>query len=228
MKLSYTGQPLSKKHGMVFGVPAKGPRKLRFARGFSFPHNFDGNSLFVRNLVKPAQREGLLKEAKRLVPFFECSKMGASVSPNAPLPIERLLSDCFRFFYNGVPVVIKWTGPFHLHGGKPNLLRHDFLAHQRAVRAGQIDTSFYILRSPKVYGKVGDFLVMEYVSNAIKQEASLRESFTNARGQLERNLHFLEMENRLSFPLERPQSRHLMAAGVENGKWIFYLPYDYD
>lgn len=223
MKLSYTGKPLSERHGKVFRNIPRSKGKRVVARTFSFPTRVLGNALFKRNLVKLNERGALLGEARRLVSLAKHSKFITTIK--AP-GVETIAPCVFRFFHKGVPVVIKWTGPALQHGGEYALLRHDFLAHQRAVRSGKIDAKSYVLRSPKVYGQIGGFLVLECINNAREQFIRLSD-FSSARKDLARNLDFLCKKGTLSFSEITPQVMHVMTTGVEGGKWVFYLPYDY-
>lgn len=188
-------------------------------------------SVYRRRLVPPSQRPELLRYLRQNLfkpNFFENL-------PNVHEGCIRRLD--FHFYTNGkegvVPVAIKDTDyKFDLyprHEGKNfKDLRKIFLAHQQAVKKGRIRAKKYLLRSPKVYGTIGDFLVMEYIA-----ETPLpRNLWKKIWPELETNLSRLG-EKGPEKGFSRPQAWHAMPVANTNpksplkGKWVVFLPYDY-
>jgi len=204
------------------------------------------NALVKRNIVKLDQRKAMMDALrKRLRAPNGWQSMEGIPSKN---PFFRL----FRF--GDIKVVIKATYGDPSAGGDWKKVRRDFLTHQKAVRSGGIKTTKYILRSPKVYGLIGEqFLAMEciedkrpkshlgeyiednrfqsqLVPSIIKSNKlsgpNYREvvkDFSIAINELKKNLSWLKKHG---MP-ETPQTNHMMTTGKYNGKWVFYLPYDY-
>ena len=65
------------------------------------------------------------------------------------------------------------------HGFYYKRLRRDFLLHQRAVRAGSLKSGRYILKSIKVHGRIGKYLVMSRIKpiEIYELPQSVRENF---------------------------------------------------
>ncbi|MFA4855566.1 MAG: hypothetical protein WC634_03215 [archaeon] len=133
------------------------------------------------------------------------------------------------FDFNGYKVVIKLV-PNERQGLDFKRLRGDFLAHQRAVRRGLIKPQHYTLRSPRVYGVVGHFLVMEYVTPLLDQWR-LGPKINIVKDELKTN--FLVLQKRNLVGHYAPQSSDLIPAGSTNpsnpkeSKLVVFLPYDY-
>jgi len=132
------------------------------------------------------------------------------------------------FDFNGTRVVIK-LAPNEWQGLDFKRLRGDFLAHQRAVRRGLIKPQHYTLRSPRVYGVVGHFLVMEYVTPL--DQWRLGPKINIVKDELKTN--FLVLQKRNLVGHYAPQSSDLIPAGETNpsnpeeSKLVVFLPYDY-
>jgi len=218
MKRSYTGAPLSERHSKMFASVSSFPEK-RFGRRFSFRPS--ESPLFKRTLVKRSEIKNLTFRVEELIREI--------IQDHGTAGVRKIRSFIYEFDYKGVPVIIKDVGQGNLHGSDPELLRRDFLVHQRMARAGVIDTTKYILISPKVYIKIGRFLVMERVNELPLESMTGLElvSFFAARSALESNLNYLF--NKSFLPSGRPPQAdsHLMPIGQKNDRWVFCLPYDY-
>ncbi len=187
-------------------------------------------SVYKRQLVPPSQRPELLHYLRQNLfkpDFFKA------------LPTlygSRIKRLDFHFFVGEqehvVPVAIKNTSAIGLYpesqGKNFEEIRESFLAHQRAVRSGRINPKTYILRSPKVYGRIGDFLVMEFVAE------------TNLPWELRKDVpielvrNFLRLKDKnLIGKRPVPQTWNLITVASTNpgnpkeGKWVVFLPYDY-
>ena len=187
---------------------------------------------YKRHLVPPSQRPELLR------------LLGKKLSEPAffkklPLLCSGVVKRFdFHFSLNGqeqvVPVAIKDTSwPMQtLHGSEFEEIRNVFLAYQKAVRNGGIVPKACILRSSKVYGFIGRFLVMEYIA-----QVSLPEEFwASIESELRANLSRLKIKTgimRAAGLAVVPQVDHMMtvantnSGNPKNGKWIIFLPYDY-
>jgi hypothetical protein len=121
-------------------------------------------------------------------------------------------------------------------GRRYNSYRRVYLLHQLADRAGLIDTSPYTLCTPKVYGRVKDFVAMEYVEDRYNVSNLSVDELTDATVSIARqifneNINFLikvHDSSKPRTPLKEftPQSFHTICPGIKNGKVILYGIYD--
>lgn len=163
--------------------------------------------------------ENLIAQAREKLSspvFFECLPM-LGMSPRV-----RLAE------IGGVKVVIKHTESNEMQGYLYENLRKSFLRHQLAVRAGKIKPEHYILRSPKVFARIGPYLLMRYVNEYPSTEYAAnneeRESTFRARKELISN--FEKINGRGFYG---PQFSDMMfeRGSYRDGKWRIFLPYDH-
>jgi len=213
-----------------FKMKLKSPKmrkldKLRRAR-----ETVPTGRIYRRHLVPPSKRPALLKLlGKKLSEpgFFK----------NLPILYQSTVKRFDFHFFSGkqqyiVPVAIKntafWEAPPASSDGRDyGELRKAFLAHNRAVYSGLIKPERYIMRSPKVYVRIGDFLVMEFVNSlGFNAYGPLKGVFDEIHG----NFLFLKKKRLIS---ESPQYVHIMPVANTNpadpkkGKWIVFSSYDY-
>lgn len=127
------------------------------------------------------------------------------------------------FDFKNMPVAIKDTsmGGYRVpieHGFGFEEIRSGFLAHQRALRSGEIKAEHYVLRTIKVYGRIKHFLIMEYISH--KRAVPMPVSVSS---ELTRNFGFLKREGLIR---KETQRYHYVAIGNTNPLVVF-LAYDY-
>jgi len=125
-----------------------------------------------------------------------------------------------------------------IHGGNYEKIRKLLLAHQAGVLEGKINPKSYVLRSIKVYGRIGEFLVMDYVQgkgyyyhyflpysgtsgtidlkDVREAKNEIEQNFCKVVGVNQKHLQFFDM-----IVAGKTNPAH-----PEKGKWIFYLPYD--
>lgn len=126
-------------------------------------------------------------------------------------------------------------------------VRDSLAGHHKAVRAGIVDASMYRLHLPRPYGIVGErFLAMEWIPEVrasefkdnlkkacLKDEGmrAVMDSFQSAYAQYEANMKKLMKEGFISHG-HVMQIGQAMVAGhtnprrLDEGKWVFYIPYD--
>ena len=190
--------------------------------------------IFKRQLLKPPFRKALLKELDaRLNDKTFFSKLN---------PLGTKYGRVKEYEFMGVQVAVKNTDGTNSHGGNYKEIRKDIMQHQIAVRKGQINAPLYILRTPRVYGVVDNYLIMEKVKdmrngrhhNDWRQEPTYPKIVDLAYTQLAENLRYLkktkkslttEIHAQVSLDQEG-SSPHFIPTGIENGKVIFYAPYD--
>ena len=186
---------------------------------------FHNNPLLNRHLMPQPLRKELLQTLRiklRKRSFFLSLK---SVNPQDFLESVRI------FYFRGQKVVIKDAKPglSGAHGLSYEKHRKAFLQHQQAARQGRIDTSWYVLRTPKVYGRVGQYLIMEHVENKLgaiyRKGGKDWEIWQNATQQLALNISTLQEQNEMKIVHDN-QVVHYMCAGIQNGKAIIYPVYD--
>jgi len=136
--------------------------------------------------------------------------------------------------FEGTTFAIKNTHGMVSHGFDAEKMRKDFLAHQMAIRKGELKATHYKLRSIKLLGKIGDYLVMQYIPiiniREMRANHQWAQSHVRAYGELAGNLLTLHNTGKID---RVPQYSDLRSTGntnpsdVNKGKWVFYLPYDY-
>src|SRR3989338_6536615 len=78
-----------------------------------------------------------------------------------------------KYMFGNVPIVIKDTwGDLH-HGHKFEVLRKIFYDHNFQVRQKKINAEKYRIIMPRVFGRIGDYLVMEYMQGMDFETAQL-------------------------------------------------------
>ncbi|MCD6479000.1 MAG: hypothetical protein J7L44_03890 [Candidatus Diapherotrites archaeon] len=141
------------------------------------------------------------------------------------------------FYYEGIPVAIKDTGRLERHGFDYEKIRKALLVHQKAVLEGKIKPNHYRIVTPKVYGQIGRYLIMEYIEHkehpkpgVTKNQAEIT-SYREAYRELEDNF-MKAIKISKAYDVDVPQLIHLMVLGNTNpknpkkGTWLFSLPYD--
>lgn len=175
----------------------------------------DKRIAFKRFLVPPKQRQGLLRflEKKNLKLLFD------------GLPIIYNFS-VRRTFFKGIPVIIKDTRGGIAHGFDFERARKAFLVHQKALRQGQIKAIHYKMKSPKVYGRIENFLIMEYVPTSPEEKKlffaspafkELKENFII----LHRNGLIKEIPQLDAMPVKVESTK------LSERKWLVFLPNDW-
>jgi hypothetical protein len=151
--------------------------------------------------------------------------------------IGKSMGNVKLFYYDGIPVVIKDTGRRDTHGFNYKEIRKALFIHQKAVREGKISPKRYRIITPKVYGQIGRYLVMEYMEHKEHPKPGVTEnqaeitSFKEAYRELEDNFMEAIMVKK-AYEVDIPQLIHLMVLGntnpknPEKGIWLFSLPYD--
>lgn len=134
-----------------------------------------------------------------------------------------------KFCYEGQTVAIKSTDGTEMHGHNFKKLRKTFLAHHLLLKTGSINAKYYKLRSARVIGRIRNYLIMSFVEgkradqmrfNNVEEEAS----FSSALVELRENFSELKKQGHIE---QSPQFLHLIVAGKQQGKWVFYFPYDF-
>ncbi len=177
-----------------------------------------GNPLFKRHLIPQKNRKTMLKilQKKLNEKFFDSLPKLQDYNPQI-----RVCK------YNGKRVIIKDTKGNQDEGFNFQELRNSFLEHQKSARQKAINTDSYILRSPKIYGRIGNYLVMELIEDKYEEIYSSRPELRNkmvmAFNQLRRNFRKLKSDKLI----KRIPQLYPMITGIENSRWVFYLSYDY-
>ncbi|MBN2067245.1 MAG: hypothetical protein JW744_02145, partial [Candidatus Diapherotrites archaeon] len=183
-----------------------------------------GKRLLGRDQMKHKRMMKFLKKRLREKGFFESL-------PDLGGPPYGNMKACDL---GGFELAIKNTFGFKEHGSDFKKFRSVFLAHQMAVKEGRLNPQHYILKSIKVYGKIGNFLVMQRVKEKPVAEMGYAEktSFETARSEVKKNFEELFAEHEIKRP---PQTRkHVLAVEntkpqqPEKGKWVVCLPYDFE
>ncbi len=172
---------------------------------------------FQRKLAQP------LSSRKEMMDFLKSrlSQIFFSALPTIRFKVRK-------FMWNGKPVVIKDTLGFIDQGYQYDNTRKAILLHQRAVRSGKISARHYRIKTPKVYGRIGNYLVMEFMQGKNYDDNS--GNLGMAYQELKENFKKLCIENLLT----EPQLHDLIVLGNSNpgnperGVWYFSLPYDFE
>ncbi len=171
-----------------------------------------------RHLVKLNERKELMSELKRKLQDKKFFATLESIDCRNPSYVRK-------YYFKGMRAAIKDTRNNPNEGFDYEKFRKAFLLHQKAVRNKKIKADKYILRSPKVYGRIGQYTIMEYIKKINLETLTFKEitELSKARKELEENLEILAKGK----SGEKLQEFHAMCQGKENGKWVISLPYDY-
>lgn len=188
-----------------------------------------------RNVIHKNKWRELKKELSKKLrnpKFFENLEKTFSVKSFTSEKVKR-------YSFKGKPVAIKDTQGFKKEGFNYKKFRKAILVHQKAIRGKvkgvEINAKNYKLVTPKVFGRIGNYLIMEYMNEMktkriFSESKSVVESFLNAQKQMKKNFDSLE---ELLPEYEAPQIAQYMVLGntnpkkPEKGRWIFSLPYDF-
>lgn len=121
---------------------------------------------------------------------------------------------------NGKTFVVKYAPDF-AQGADTESVRNFIKRHHGSIRDKKIKNASYILRTPRVLAKKGDFLILEHIKESKKVPV---EKLKLAREELGENFKKLN-EERYTGPT--PQELHFFPAGMHNGKVVLYAVYDY-
>jgi hypothetical protein len=167
------------------------------------------------------------RREQRLVAFLH-----KSLTPSFFDSLERISNSAMvvkRLDFEGLSLAIKDTNGDAGHGYAFEKSRQSFLAHQQAIRFGELQSVNYKLHSARVLGKIGPYLIMTFMKGEplyeLRQKLAgpTNESLESALSELENNFNKLQEFNKIGMI---PDITHLTAK-LEKGKWIFYLPYDF-
>jgi hypothetical protein len=140
------------------------------------------------------------------------------------------------YTFRGKRVVIKDTRGRATEGFNYGEIRKSIKKHHTHVLDGKIAAERYRIKTPRVYGTIGNFVVMEYMPSVSYKYA--RDHFSHPyKGSMERAVREVQKNfDRLvathAIP-KAPQISDIMVLGNSNpeqpdqGKWYFSLPYDY-
>ncbi|MDD3159775.1 MAG: hypothetical protein PHQ98_02300 [Candidatus ainarchaeum sp.] len=152
------------------------------------------------------------------------------------LPRTKFVAnDNLRVFeYAGKKVVIKDCSAFFFsnHGIDYELTRQMMLNYNQNIRKRKLPNRFHILRTPKVYARIGNYLIMEHIEEKRHDVPSTQ--VTNEEVEIyEKGLNEIrnnskQLLNADFMKLMRKQDIHLMCTGIYQGKAVFYVPYDFD
>jgi len=135
------------------------------------------------------------------------------------------------FAFEGRKVAIKDTQWMPGEGLAFKAFRRALLKHQRAIKNKTIKTEHYRIVTPKAYGRIGKYLVMEqiegkpfshYFHGYSKEEY---EDVARAINELRKNIKKFRVT---AFPLRKAiQDHDWMVIGKDkSGKWLIAPPYD--
>jgi len=137
-----------------------------------------------------------------------------------------------QFEFEGKLYVIKDTlGRGNLQGYNYEDYRRALHVHQLAVRNGIIKPKHYMLRTIRVHGRIGNYLVMDFVDgrkystlvNSLESPQFLKKT----RDELEENLEKLNKKGFTTMVRGRRfQFDHSIVRKARFDVWEFYLPYD--
>lgn len=116
------------------------------------------------------------------------------------------------------------------HGADYDGIRRIFLAHQRAVRKGEIKPKKYKISSIKVFGKIGNYIVMKYIEgiSSAKLYEKQEKGSLEALEEMFENFRFLRKNKKISKIPQIEVDFIAKPSNPEKGKWEFFLPYDYE
>lgn len=142
-----------------------------------------------------------------------------------------------KYYFQGIPVMIKNTSGKWVHGIEYEKLRGAFLNHQKAVRSGKIKANNYRIVSPRVFGRIEGFLVMEFMEGRSFREVLARikkEAWSEGKDAEDHECvkafqELTENFDDVEYGKFEPDLDDLMVLGkdLRTGKWLFSIPYDF-
>ncbi|MFH1586567.1 MAG: hypothetical protein ABID38_01780 [Candidatus Diapherotrites archaeon] len=136
-----------------------------------------------------------------------------------------------KFEFNGIPIAIKNTENKNYQGANHREFKAAFIEYRRALKEGTLSAKHHILLSPVVYGKIGPYLIMEYVEDKYPLSSPELSKYWKADGEITSNFMKLLSDKKIN---AAPQMLHLMTLKNTNpknprkGKWVGFHPYDYE
>jgi len=179
-----------------------------------------------RNLIwRPEQKKRLMKvlgEKLKNKNFFE----------RLPNVAGRTMA---RFDFGGIPVLIKYT-PSETHGRDYEGIEKIFKEYNKTLKGGEIKAKRSVLRLPKAYGRIGDYVIMEYMDwlkdHDLFDNRKLEHQLLLANDEAINNIISVAKSMKLHIQ-GMPKAGDIVLWGNTNpknpskGKWIFYMLYDY-
>jgi hypothetical protein len=145
-----------------------------------------------------------------------------------PLPGRYGLSSVRLFEFKGAELAIKYSGGLDHQGYSKNVksngIRKFIKAHHALFRKQGLRTKVnYILRTPRLFGVVNKFLVMEKIPRWTPKTPEEINAFLLAQEQLEDSFQNLAA----SKWIQKPQVTDFIPTGMYKEKVVFYAVYDY-
>lgn len=133
------------------------------------------------------------------------------------------------FVFDGHEFIIKNTKGRENEGFVEHELNNPFRQfiklHQNHYRKNKSSENFnYILRTPKLIARIGNYLVLERIPHWIPSSKEEKELLEDAMSRA----FFVFKEISLKSGLPKIQSCDLIPAGKHNGKIVLYAVYDHD
>ena len=203
-------------------MPKHSARKTRAPKPKPAPKKAKSKLFFRHRVLSPKERRRLLPHIRR-----KLKQRGFFTG-------LRSVGECSyvrKYEVDGRVLIIKDTSRHRMHSLNYADIRKDVLAHHQALRRGLIKADRYIATVPKAYGRIDKYLVMEYVPEKFPNHPNFSRSLSLARIEMSSNLSRLVKAGLI--PDRPPQARDAIVAGhtnpkhPENGKCVFFLPYDY-
>lgn len=193
-------------------------RKVRALRIFKQP-------VFRRNLPTPTV-------AKEAMEFLK-GKLTDGLSfyrTTEELNDPRASSTVRLFRFKDHEFVIKntygiWFQGHSKESARDNKIRAFVKMHHNYFRKeGLRKKKSYILRTPRLFGAIGNFLVLEKVTRWVPETKKEIMAYQNAFSEMSSVFQNLAESNR---NLPRPQLSDFIPVGMHNGKVVFQTVYDY-
>jgi hypothetical protein len=193
-------------------------RKVRALRIFKHP-------AFRRNLPTPAVANEAINFLKtKLTDGLSFYRITEELNDPRASTTVRL------FKFKGHEFAIKNTQGSWFQGHskdsvKNNQIREFIKIHHEYFRKeGLRKKKSYILRTPKLYGVIGNFLVLEKVTRWVPKTKSEIMAYQDAFSEMSSVFQNLAASNK---NLPKPQVHDFIPVGMHNGKVVFQTVYDY-
>ncbi|MFH1256330.1 MAG: hypothetical protein V1494_03470 [Candidatus Diapherotrites archaeon] len=187
-----------------------------------------------RVITNPVKKRNIIWQPKKqgaLIAFFSKRLKNPNFFENLPsagLGSYRIK----KFYFKGIVVLVKDTGEYGWHGGNYKEIEETFKKYHKAIKQGIISASRHVLRSPKVYAKIGQYIIMEFIEK-IPERGQEKRSLAEAKEELRKNFNTL-VDSGIIKEKDMPQldGRDIICFGNTNpekpgnGKWILFYPKD--
>ena len=202
--------------------------------------------IFTRNVVSKKEQPQLIKEVQGRIQDGENVFVNQVMSGRSAFRYDYSTADGRQ-----VPVLLKYTGGDFMQGNDPQDVRNTMAEFLRGFQpksreeVGMVpDPKGYEVHMPRYYGRVNEnAIAMEYIDGKSADKLlgalemtgdfevrdSLNQALRNYETDLRKNLDgHPRMQNMLGQASQVMVAGHTNPTDLEKGRWVFFVPPDYE